>query len=153
MKSKFVILFTGKLTWSLPLDPIFKASEHIPFVVNTNQIILYREMIFRNDLCLFQNPFLLLWRISLWWARAFISYSSRSRSDTPHSVGLLWTSDQPDAETATWQHAAFTRDRHMPPAVRGAIDPRLTPRGHRDRLLRSIQERNTLFGQTVESLC
>jgi hypothetical protein len=22
-------------------------------------------------------------------------------SDTPHSVGLLWTSDQPDAETAT----------------------------------------------------
>jgi len=23
---------------------------------------------------------------------------SRSHSDTPHSVGLLWTSDQPDAE-------------------------------------------------------
>jgi hypothetical protein len=26
---------------------------------------------------------------------------SRSHSDTPHSVGLLWTSDQPVAETAT----------------------------------------------------
>jgi len=26
---------------------------------------------------------------------------SRSHSDTPHSEGLLWTSDQPDAETAT----------------------------------------------------
>jgi hypothetical protein len=26
---------------------------------------------------------------------------SRSHSDTPHSVGLLWTSDQPDAETST----------------------------------------------------
>ena len=26
---------------------------------------------------------------------------SRSYSDTPHSVGLLWTSDQPDAETST----------------------------------------------------
>jgi hypothetical protein len=25
----------------------------------------------------------------------------RSHSDTPHSVGLLWTSDQPDAETYT----------------------------------------------------
>jgi hypothetical protein len=25
----------------------------------------------------------------------------RSHSDTPHSVGLLWTSDQPDAETST----------------------------------------------------
>jgi hypothetical protein len=27
--------------------------------------------------------------------------ASRSRSDTRHSVGLLWTSDQPVAETAT----------------------------------------------------
>jgi hypothetical protein len=26
---------------------------------------------------------------------------SRSRSDTPQSVGLLWTSDQPDVETFT----------------------------------------------------
>ena len=25
--------------------------------------------------------------------------SSRSHSDTPHSVGLLWTSDQPDTQT------------------------------------------------------
>jgi hypothetical protein len=27
--------------------------------------------------------------------------ASRSHSDTPHSVGLLWTSDQPDAKTST----------------------------------------------------
>ena len=27
--------------------------------------------------------------------------ASRSHSDTPHSVGLLSTSDQPDAETCT----------------------------------------------------
>ena len=27
--------------------------------------------------------------------------ASRSHSGQPHSVGLLWTSDQPDAETAT----------------------------------------------------
>jgi hypothetical protein len=26
---------------------------------------------------------------------------SRSHSDTPHSVGLLWTSDQPEAETSS----------------------------------------------------
>ena len=26
---------------------------------------------------------------------------SRLHSDTPHSVGLLWTSDQPHAETST----------------------------------------------------
>jgi len=27
--------------------------------------------------------------------------TSRSHSDTPHSVGLLWTSEQPVAETST----------------------------------------------------
>jgi len=27
--------------------------------------------------------------------------ASRSHSDTPHSVGLLWTSDQPYTETST----------------------------------------------------
>jgi hypothetical protein len=39
---------------------------------------------------------------------------SRSHSDTP-PVGLLWTSDQPDAETSTWQHTTHTRDRHPCP--------------------------------------
>jgi hypothetical protein len=38
--------------------------------------------------------------------------ASRSHTDTPHSVGLLWTSDQPDAENSAWQHTTFTRDRH-----------------------------------------
>jgi hypothetical protein len=36
-------------------------------------------------------------------------------SDTPHSVGLLWTSDQPDAETSTWQHTTLTTDRQTCP--------------------------------------
>jgi hypothetical protein len=38
--------------------------------------------------------------------------ASRSHSDTPHLVGLLWTSDQPYAKTATWQQTTLTRDRH-----------------------------------------
>jgi hypothetical protein len=38
--------------------------------------------------------------------------ASRSYSDTPHSVGLLWTSDQSDADTSTCQHTTLTRDRH-----------------------------------------
>jgi hypothetical protein len=41
--------------------------------------------------------------------------ASRSHSGTPHSVGLLWTSDQLDAETATWQHTTLTRDRYPCP--------------------------------------
>jgi len=36
----------------------------------------------------------------------------RSHSGTPHSVGLLWTSDQPDAETSTRKYTTLTRDRH-----------------------------------------
>jgi hypothetical protein len=38
--------------------------------------------------------------------------ASPSHSDTLHSVALLWTSDQSDAETSTWQHTTLTRDRH-----------------------------------------
>jgi len=42
---------------------------------------------------------------------------SRSHSDTPQSVGLLWTSDQFIAETSTWQHTTLTTDRHPCPPV------------------------------------
>jgi hypothetical protein len=35
---------------------------------------------------------------------------SRSHSDTPQSVGLLWMGDEPDAETSTWQHTTLTKD-------------------------------------------
>jgi hypothetical protein len=28
---------------------------------------------------------------------------------TPHSVGLLWRTDQPDAETSTWQYISHKR--------------------------------------------
>jgi len=35
----------------------------------------------------------------------------RSHPDTLHSVGLLWTPDQPEPETSRWQHTILTRDR------------------------------------------
>ena len=54
-----------------------------------------------------------------------------------HSVGRLWTSDQPDAETSAWiktQHSQET-DTHTPGRIRTrntskreAADPRLRPR-------------------------
>jgi hypothetical protein len=62
-----------------------------------------------------------------------------SHSDRPHSMGLLWTSDRPDAETSTWQHSQQTGI-HAPdeiwthnPSKLGAADTRLRRRGHRDR--------------------
>jgi len=41
--------------------------------------------------------------------------AARSHSNTPHSAGLLWTRDQRDVETCTWQHTTLTRDRHPCP--------------------------------------
>jgi hypothetical protein len=68
-----------------------------------------------------------------------ITEASRSHSDTPHSVGLLWTNDQPDAKTFTWQHTTFVTDRYPCPggirtrnlSKRAAADPRLRVRLHR----------------------
>jgi len=37
----------------------------------------------------------------------------RSHSDTPHSVGLPWTSVRPVAGTLNKQHTALTRGRHL----------------------------------------
>jgi hypothetical protein len=43
--------------------------------------------------------------------------ASRSDSDTPHSIGLLWTSDQLDTETSTRKHTTVKkRQTSMPPA-------------------------------------
>ena len=50
-----------------------------------------------------------------WCNSLLIIEASQSHSETPHSVGLLCTSDQPDAETSTWQHTTLTRDRHPCP--------------------------------------
>ena len=36
----------------------------------------------------------------------------RSQSDTSRSLGLLWTSDQPDSESPTWEHKTLKRERH-----------------------------------------
>ena len=50
--------------------------------------------------------------------------ASRSYTDSPHSVGLLWTSDQPDADTSTWQYTTRTKERHpCPPVVLEPIIP------------------------------
>jgi len=88
--------------------------------------------------------------------------TSRSHSDTPHSVGLLQTSDQLDAETAIWQHTTHIRDRerdiHAPDGIRtrnsskrAAADSRRRPSGHRHRLV-VLYKTNELYkrGLTTE---
>jgi hypothetical protein len=50
---------------------------------------------------------------------------------TPHSVGLLWTSDQPDTETSTWQHTTLTTEQHQCPR------PDSNPQSQQDSVRRS----------------
>ena len=38
-----------------------------------------------------------------------------SHSDTPHKIGVLWTRDQPDSDTSTWQNT-HSRQTSMPSA-------------------------------------
>jgi len=63
--------------------------------------------------------------------------------DTPNSVWLLCTSDQPDAQNSTWQHrTTTTTERHAPSRIRthnyinrAAADSRLRPRGNWEKRL------------------
>ena len=48
---------------------------------------------------------------------------SRLPSHMPHSVGLLWTSDQPLTETFTWKQTQFSQQTviHAPGGIRTRI--------------------------------
>ena len=71
------------------------------------------------------------------------SFSMRTGGQTDrqtwwHWVGLLWTSNRPDAETSTVQQP-HEKNFHNPagirtrnPSKRATPDPHLRPRGHRD---------------------
>ena len=78
---------------------------------------------------------------------------SWSHSNTLQSVGLLWTSDQPDAGISTWQHTTLTTDTHVigwirtrNPSKRAAADPRLGPRG---RWVRFLKGGDFKIGQVI----
>jgi hypothetical protein len=57
---------------------------------------------------------------------------SHSELDTPHSVGIFWTSEQPDAATATFQHTALTRQMniHDPDGIRTRNPKNERPQTH-----------------------
>jgi hypothetical protein len=91
--------------------------------------------------CYLITSFFFLWRFDSISGHGLAYRISRSYWDTPHSIGLLWKSDQPVAETSTWQHTTLTTDRHATDGIRtrnsrkrAAADPRFRPRGHRDQL-------------------
>jgi len=54
------------------------------------------------------SSFSFLWHLAPYWGMASPFEASRSHSQTPHSVGLFWTSDQPDAQPYNTQHSQET---------------------------------------------
>ena len=81
---------------------------------------------------------------------------SRSHSDTPQSVGLLWTSDQPDTETSTSQHTTLIRDIRSPGGIRtrnpskpAVPNPRLRPPDHRHRRFSVISSWKMYFSIVI----
>ena len=72
-------------------------------------------------------------------ASSFTRFLDHTHNDAPQSVGLLWTSDQPDSQTPICT-TYNTHSRHICPggirtrilSRRAAAHPRLRPRGHRD---------------------
>ena len=80
--------------------------------------------------------------------RLHIIEASRSHIDTAHSVGLLWTSDQPAAEISSRQHTTLTRDRHPCPPPAGfepVIPANERPQTHWDRLKIYTVRHNEMF--------
>jgi len=70
-----------------------------------------------------QMPTCFSYSSSTWFQVMASPYgASRSRKlDTTHSVGLLWASGQPDAETSTWQHTTPTN--YNSPCLREDSNP------------------------------
>jgi hypothetical protein len=62
-------------------------------------------------------------------AQDLIIEASRSHSDAPQSVGLLWTSDQPAVETSTSQHTTLETE-PCPQGFEPAIPASERPQTH-----------------------
>jgi len=56
-------------------------------------------------------------------ARASALSRLHDHTDTPQSAGLLWTSDQPHANTSTSQHTTFTPPAGFGPSIPASERP------------------------------
>jgi len=96
--------------------------------------------------------------VSLWNNSPMVGWglfikASRSYSDTPHLLGLLWTSDQSVPETYIWPHTTLTRDTIPPAGFELAVPVRERPQahdldcGHENRRFVSNAEENSWLPQ------
>jgi len=90
----------GKKYWSRNMSRKKRLIYHFP-----HMLTFYNEckFLFSHDWTAFSGKGLL-----------YVE-ASPSHSNTPHSVGFLWTSDRPDAGTSTLQRTTLTREKHPCP--------------------------------------
>jgi len=69
-----------------------------------------------------------------------ITEASRSHSDTPDSLGLLWTNDQSDAETSTWQNTTLATDIHDAGGIQTHNPSKIAAADSRRRLLGHLDQ-------------
>ena len=90
-------------------------THHNIMTMWTEQVQLY-GLIRTESFCLFVLPSPPMVKQPLMSQGLLIVQAPRSPSDT--SVCLLWTSDQPDAETSTWHTTVTEADIHAPGRIR-----------------------------------
>ena len=86
----------------------YRLSEYTALICVNFQLIAHKGPIIH----LYLSSFLILTSFYLLIVAVEGYCSSWSHSDTPHSVGLLWTSDQPVTVNSTLQHTTLTTDKH-----------------------------------------
>ena len=105
----------------------FVSVDDVLLIIHREKFNLFTCIVNLCDKVLHVNTF--TWRYSP--QRARVSWSRFHDHTHTHSVGLLWTSYQPDSETSTWQHTTLTRDRHSchrrdsKPQSQEASDPQI----------------------------
>jgi hypothetical protein len=91
----------------LSMDKLFSVSDRRMSGWRTGEVISIMEM--EVSFSLAQHP--------LVGQGLLIIEVSRSHSDTLHSVGFLWTSDQPDLEISDNTRQSQKADNHAPSAI------------------------------------
>jgi len=89
------------------------------YLFNTNHVVTHIAIC---SITLLPRPSYFLHDLkALVWQSLLISEVSRSHSYTPHSAGLLWTSDHPDAQTSNITQHSQETDVHVPARHEPAI--------------------------------
>jgi hypothetical protein len=91
------------------------------------------------------SPFLFTWTFLKAQSTTKSKSNDTQRHTHTHSVSLFWTSDEPNGQHSQETDIHATGGiRTRNPNKRSAADPRLRPRGHRDRLSPIIIKRKCI---------